>query len=160
MTESPQSWLTFLECVWDLGNKRHIAKADYKGGPPPSLRNVRCANLRIASRPRLSSKAKPQSKRQAPQKQLLHQVLRTAGLKAQKGPKLKRKELGNTARATDIMDSVDGMPTQRLALQPASPNRQIGKGGQDYSTTADEKAKILRSCDGYHDKMDVLDHTP
>lgn len=144
MTESPQSWQAFLEWLWDYGNQRHIAKAEYEGESPSSLQTFYCANTRIASLRRLNTTTKSQSKRQHAQKPLLHQVLRTASFKAQRGPKMKPKKLAHMTKAADtVMDSVDGMPTPRPALHPADPNGQIGKSEQVPSTTADDGAKHL-----------------
>ena len=95
--------------------------------------------MRKASRPRPSSKSKSRSKQQRPQKPLLHQVLRTAGFKAQGGPSIKIKQLEQIDKEADTaVDHVNRMTMQRRALHPASPNGQMRKSRLITSTTADD----------------------
>ncbi|KAM0805769.1 hypothetical protein BDR22DRAFT_182480 [Usnea florida] len=129
MTGSSQNWQACLEWIWNYGNSRHIAKAEYE-----------------VSHPRKKNKNKPPSKQHRAQKPLLHQVLRTAGFKAQQGPILKAKALKDIPEEKQpvMMQWYDATSMSRRVLQLADPNGRVGKSGQTPDIAADPGAKAIR----------------
>lgn len=129
MTGSSQNWQACLKWIWNYGNSRHIAKAEYE-----------------ASHPQTKNKKKPQSKQHRAEKPLLHQVLRTANSKAQQGPMLKAKALRDIPeeKQTVIMQWYDAATMSRRVLQLADPNGRVGKSGQAPNKAADPGVKAIR----------------
>ena len=128
MNDGLQNWKALLDCIWDYGNKRHIAKAEYEG-LVFDRRNRGDANWHTASHPQPKTSTKSRSKLKRNSKPLLHQVLRTAGFKNQRESMMPAKHLSNISEAADVLNDVatTAKPVQRQPLVPADPNTPGGK---------------------------------
>ena len=151
MTGSSKVWQACLEWIWNYGNSRHIAKAEYEGERLSSLQgssihSLPCTDEATVSHPRKKNKNKPPSKQPRAQKPLLHQVLRTAGFKAQQGPILKAKALKDIPEEKQpvMMQWYDATSMSRRVLQLADPNGRVGKSGRIPEIAADPGAKATR----------------
>ena len=151
MTDGSQDWQACLEWIWNYGNSRHIAKAQYEGEPLSSLQgssmhSLPCTDEETASHPQTKNKNKSRSKQHRPQKPLLHQVLRTVGFKAQQGPKLKENALRNIPEEKQnvTMELYDAITMRRGVLQLSDPNGRVGKSGQAPKLAAEPGAKAIR----------------
>ena len=109
-------------------------------------RALPCADEATVSHPQIKNKNKSQSKQHRAHKPLLHQVLRTAGFKAQQGPMLKAKALRDIPqeKQTVMMQWYDATTMSRQVLQLADPNGRGGMSGQNPKIATDPGAKVIR----------------
>ena len=129
LNDGLQTWKALLDCVWNYGNKRHIAKAEYEGVLYPGTLIRNDPDMYTASRPRPKTAIKPRSKLQRNSKPLLHQVLRTAGFKNQRESMMPARKLSYITEETDDSTNDNSTPqlAQRQPLVLADPNTHVGK---------------------------------
>lgn len=93
------------------------------------------------------------------EKPLLHRVLRNAGFKAQRGPKLSLKGFQVAAEPTDvIMTDHNGRPVRRQAHRTADPDGQLGENGQANCTTSHQSVEDAGLDDVDIGGLDIVDH--
>jgi len=127
--DGPQEWLALLQWLWTCGNERKIAKRKRKGEPTTcALQYCLMSDFAIASR--LSQKPRVQllNNRANSRKPLLHQVLRSAGLKAQQDRTSMKGQVQPISEGNaDIMGSsvTEPVSLNRKPLHPGDANRRV-----------------------------------
>ena len=150
MLDDLQEWKAFLEHIWDYGNKRHIAKAEYEGSLLSLVWRL-SAHSSTASQYLRKAPAKSHRKSRKTSKPLLHQVLNSAGFKACRESNSKSKGMKNNAKqlGTFTEKSASNLQQpQRHPLFPADPNGQLGSSERPKYRGHDQELLLQTADEG------------